>query len=104
MCCAQFIRFTDFFSEHNVAAQHIAGANAFGVGRFATTFLVRRAFNSAWLSSRSLGGIERPEQIRNQIVIAPMKTKWFKRFGWFYLPASVPGAVAYLFAVVFCFT
>jgi hypothetical protein len=33
-----------------------------------------------------------------------MKTKWFKRFGWFYLPVSVPGAFANLIAVLFCFT
>ncbi len=33
-----------------------------------------------------------------------MKTKWFKKLGWFYLPVSVPGGVACLFAVVFCLT
>jgi len=33
-----------------------------------------------------------------------MKTKWFKQFGWFYVPASVPGAAAYLLAGLFCLT
>ncbi len=33
-----------------------------------------------------------------------MKTKWFKRFGWFYVPVSVPGAVVSLFAIFFCLT
>jgi hypothetical protein len=31
-----------------------------------------------------------------------MKQTWFKRFGWFYLPVSVPGAVVVLLAVAFC--
>jgi hypothetical protein len=31
-----------------------------------------------------------------------MKETWFKRFGWFYLPISVPGAVVFFAAVVFC--
>jgi hypothetical protein len=33
-----------------------------------------------------------------------MKTIWFKRFGWFYVPVSVPGAVVCLLAVLFCIT
>lgn len=33
-----------------------------------------------------------------------MKTKWFKKFGWLYLPVSVPGTVAFLFALLFCIT
>ena len=33
-----------------------------------------------------------------------MKAKWFKRFGWFYVPVSVPGAFTYLIAVLFCLT
>jgi hypothetical protein len=33
-----------------------------------------------------------------------MKTIWFKRFGWFYVPVSVPGAIVCLLAVLFCFT
>jgi hypothetical protein len=31
-----------------------------------------------------------------------MKTQWFKRLGWFYLPISVPGAVLTLLALAFC--
>ncbi len=30
--------------------------------------------------------------------------KWFKQVGWFYVPASLPGAVVYLLAALFCFT
>jgi hypothetical protein len=33
-----------------------------------------------------------------------MKTIWFKRFGWFYLPVSVPGTVVCLLAVLFSIT
>ncbi len=33
-----------------------------------------------------------------------MKTNWFKRVGWFYLPVSLPGAVVCLLAVLFCGT
>ena len=33
-----------------------------------------------------------------------MKTQWFKRFGWFYLPVSVPGAFLCLLAALFCLT
>jgi len=31
-----------------------------------------------------------------------MKTPWFKRFGWLYLPASVSGAIIALATVAFC--
>jgi len=31
-------------------------------------------------------------------------TIWFKRFGWFYIPASVPGALIYVVAGIFCLT
>jgi hypothetical protein len=33
-----------------------------------------------------------------------MKTKWFKRFGWFHIPISIAGAVVFLFAGLFCLT
>lgn len=33
-----------------------------------------------------------------------MKTKWFKRFGWFYLPVSIQGVIAFLLAGLFCLT
>jgi hypothetical protein len=33
-----------------------------------------------------------------------MKTIWFKRFGWFYVPICVPGAIACLLAGLFCAT
>jgi hypothetical protein len=33
-----------------------------------------------------------------------MKTNWFKRIGWFYIPVSVPGAVAWLLGALFCVT
>lgn len=33
-----------------------------------------------------------------------MKTKWFKRIGWFYLPVSVPGAIVCVLAALFCGT
>ena len=33
-----------------------------------------------------------------------MKTIWFKRFGWFYIPVSVPSTVVCLLAVLFCIT
>jgi hypothetical protein len=39
---------------------------------------------------------------QNQIIV--MKIKWFKRFGWFHVPVSVPGAVLCLLAAVFCLT
>jgi len=31
-----------------------------------------------------------------------MKGVWFKRFGWFYLPISVPGAIVTLAVLAFC--
>ena len=31
-----------------------------------------------------------------------MKKAWFKRFGWFHLPASVPGAMVFVAAAAFC--
>ena len=33
-----------------------------------------------------------------------MKTNWFKRCGWFYVPVSVPGSCVTLFALLFCMT
>jgi len=33
-----------------------------------------------------------------------MKTPWFKRFGWFPVPVSVPGVLLCLLAGVFCLT
>ena len=33
-----------------------------------------------------------------------MKTAWYKRLGWFYVPISVPGAVVWLLAALFCLT
>ena len=33
-----------------------------------------------------------------------MKTKWFKRMGWFYVPVSIPGAILWLLAAIFCVT
>ena len=31
-----------------------------------------------------------------------MKTAWFKHWGWFYLPAAVPGFVILASALLFC--
>ena len=31
-----------------------------------------------------------------------MKTEWFKRWGWFYLPVSMPGVLAVVAALLFC--
>jgi len=31
-----------------------------------------------------------------------MKTPWFKRWGWFYLPVSLPGVIISLAALAFC--
>ena len=31
-----------------------------------------------------------------------MKQKWFKQFGWLYLPVSLPGALIALSALAFC--
>src|ERR1039457_6150017 len=33
-----------------------------------------------------------------------MKTQWFKRYGWFHVPVSVPGIVVCLLAALFCIT
>jgi hypothetical protein len=33
-----------------------------------------------------------------------MKTQLFKRFGWFYVPVSAPGALAWVLAAIFCLT
>jgi len=33
-----------------------------------------------------------------------MKTNWFKRFGWFHLPVSVPGFLICVLAGIFCLT
>jgi hypothetical protein len=31
-----------------------------------------------------------------------MKTQWFKRLGWLYLPISLPGGIVTLAALAFC--
>ncbi len=31
-----------------------------------------------------------------------MKTKWFKRTGWFYIPSSIPGILVAVGAIAFC--
>jgi len=31
-----------------------------------------------------------------------MRVKWFKQWMWFYLPASLPGAIIFLAMVAFC--
>jgi Na+/glutamate symporter len=33
-----------------------------------------------------------------------MTSNWFKRIGWFYLPASVAGGIICLLALLFCLT
>ena len=33
-----------------------------------------------------------------------MKDKWFARFGWFYFPVSLVGAVVWILAAIFCLT
>jgi len=33
-----------------------------------------------------------------------MKTNWFKRYGWFHLPVSLPGILLCLLAGIFCLT
>lgn len=33
-----------------------------------------------------------------------MKTQWFKRLGWLYIPVSVPGAIVWVLAALFCLT
>jgi hypothetical protein len=37
-------------------------------------------------------------------VDACMKMRAFKRFGWFYVPISVPSAIVVLLATIFCLT
>jgi len=31
-----------------------------------------------------------------------MKTPWFKRLGWIYVPVSVPGVLVCLLGIIFC--
>ncbi|HEV2438400.1 MAG TPA: hypothetical protein VG077_20625 [Verrucomicrobiae bacterium] len=31
-----------------------------------------------------------------------MKTQWFKRLGWFFVPVSLPGTIVTLAALAFC--
>ena len=33
-----------------------------------------------------------------------MKTPWFKRVGWFYVPTSIAGAFVWLLGTLFCLT
>lgn len=33
-----------------------------------------------------------------------METKWFRKSGWFYIPASVIGLVLILLVILFCLT
>jgi hypothetical protein len=33
-----------------------------------------------------------------------MSVNWFRRWGWFYIPSSFPGAIVTLLAVLFCAT
>ena len=33
-----------------------------------------------------------------------MKANWFKRYGWFHVPVSVPGAILCLLGILFCLT
>jgi Na+/glutamate symporter len=33
-----------------------------------------------------------------------MKSNWFSRYGWFYLPTSVVGGIVCLLAAIFCVT
>jgi hypothetical protein len=33
-----------------------------------------------------------------------MNAIWFRRIGWFHIPASVPGAIICLLAAIFCAT
>ena len=33
-----------------------------------------------------------------------MKTNWFKKTGWIYVPISIAGAVLSLLAIIFCVT
>jgi hypothetical protein len=31
-----------------------------------------------------------------------MRLKWFKQWGWWYLPASIPGAIIFVAVLAFC--
>jgi hypothetical protein len=31
-----------------------------------------------------------------------MKTRWFERYGWFYMPVSIPGITLVLIGLAFC--
>ena len=33
-----------------------------------------------------------------------MSTRWFNRFGWFYIPVSAAGIVVFMVAIMFCAT
>ena len=33
-----------------------------------------------------------------------MNTRWFNRFGWFYIPVSVAGLIVCMLAIMFCAT
>jgi len=44
------------------------------------------------------------ERIQKHLVNMPMNTKCFKRIGWWNVPASIPGAVVCLLAILFCLT
>jgi hypothetical protein len=58
---------------------------------------------------RNRGNHSRPDSGERQIVTGDlqlnqnkMKTQWFKRLGWFYIPVSLPGGVITLAALAFC--
>lgn len=56
-----------------------------------------------WAARPELDSVSFVVQSESQ-VNARMKTRWFKRFGWFYVPVSVPGMVVVLLAALFCLT
>jgi hypothetical protein len=33
-----------------------------------------------------------------------MNSRWFSRVGWFYVPVSIPGAILWVVATLFCIT
>lgn len=33
-----------------------------------------------------------------------MKTQWFKKAGWIYIPVSLIGLLLYIFTIIFCVT
>ena len=41
---------------------------------------------------------------KSQVSASPVKSTWFRRVGWFYVPVSIPGAMAWLLAAFFCLT